>query len=532
MAVRLAVNFRILKLKPRMGLWPATNCGHNWGRPFKQYRRPGASNILADARKHGEVVALNKDVLFEKLAPHDQTHVLACWDDLSAGERTLLAAQLCEVDLPLLAGLHRGEVRPTDWADLARRAVAPPAYRLGDEANAISPQEARRRGAEALAVGEVGAVLVAGGQGSRLGFEHPKGMFAIGPISGASLFQILLEKIAGHRASSGGAIPLYVMTSPATDAETRVYLAEHGNFGLPADAVRVFCQGTMPAVDAATGKLLLAEKHRLALSPDGHGGCLAALARSEALDDMEQRGVRYLFYFQVDNPLAPVCDPELLGYHILSHSRKGTEMSTLVVRKQTPRDRVGNVASIDGRLHVLEYSDFNPLDNALVDRRDAAGQPIFWAGSIAVHGFNVAFLRRESRQAASLPFHVAHKAVSFVNSRGEVEVPRQPNACKFERFIFDLMPAAEAAIVIEGDEAEVFAPLKNAPGESRDTPEFVRERLAAQARRWLRMAGNEVDDKSPVEISPLLAQNDDEARRRLPTGLAIREPRYFRQGGS
>ena len=466
---------------------------------------------------------IDVDALRRRLAAHGQEHVLAFWNELSGPERASLAGQITQLDLELLDELYRGDARPTDWADLARRAEPPPAFRLGDGANRINPADARRRGAEAIDEGAVGAILVAGGQGSRLGFDHPKGMFSIGPVSGVSLFQILIEKIVGRARDARVSIPLYVMTSPATDAETREYLAANQFFGLAAEDVTIFCQGTMPAVEARTGKLLLAEKHALSLSPDGHGGCLAGLERSGSLADMRRRGLRYLFYFQVDNPLAPVCDPEFLGYHILS----GAEMSTLVVRKQTPRDRVGNVASIDGRLHVLEYSDFNPLDDAIVLRRDAAGSPVFWAGSIAVHGFNVAFLERESTSAASLPFHVALKAVGHVTPGGGLERPTQPNANKFERFIFDLMPTARQAIVIEGDEPSVFAPLKNAPGEKRDTPEFVRDHLAAQARGWLRAAGNEVADDALVEVSPLVAQDEQQARQRLPHGQKIAAPRYF-----
>lgn len=466
---------------------------------------------------------MDKSELHAKLAAAGQEHVLAFWEELNPADRASLGGQLAELDLELLARLHRGDARPIDWADLARRAEPPPAFRLGDAANHISAMAAQTAGRQALAAGEVGAVLVAGGQGSRLGFEHPKGMYPVGPVSRASLFQILLEKILGRARRAGRPIPLYIMTSPATDAETRSYLAEHGYFGLPAADVHIFCQGTMPAVCAKSGRLLLAEKHRLSLSPDGHGGCLAALARSGALADMRRRGIKLLFYFQVDNPLAPVCDPEFLGYHLLS----GAEMSTLVVRKQTSRDKVGNVGSIDGRLHVLEYSDFNPLSDELVDRKAAGGEPVFWAGSIAVHVFNVDFLERESARAEALPFHVAHKAVPHLHPTGEREQPKEPNAFKFERFIFDLMPLARHAIVIEGAEDAVFSPLKNAPGEAKDTPQTVERDLIQQARRWLRAAGVEVDEQTPVEISPLVAQDEVEARENIPAETHIDGPRYF-----
>ena len=208
-------------------------------------------------------------------------------------------------------------------------------------------------GAEALAAGKVAALLVAGGQGTRLGFDHPKGLYRIGPVSQASLFQILMEKMLAAGRRYGVSIPLYLMTSPATHAETLEYLAANGRFGLPEQDLHVFCQGTMPAVDAESGRLLLESPGSLALSPDGHGGMLAALARSGGLDDLAARGIEQLFYFQVDNPLAPVCDAAFLGYHLLA----GSELSTLVVAKEFPTERVGNVASVDGRLRIIEYSD-------------------------------------------------------------------------------------------------------------------------------------------------------------------------------
>lgn len=461
--------------------------------------------------------------LWNRLAEHDQQHLLNFWSELPAEQQQLLAQQIEAVDLDLMGRLFRGDSRPTDWADLARRAAPPPAFEFGSPQNRFAPAAARERGLAALRAGEVGVILVAGGQGTRLGFDRPKGMFPIGPVSNAPLFQILLEKIVARSRAAGVAIPLYLMTSPATDAPTREYLAEHDYFGFPAADVRIFCQGTMPAVDAASGRLLLEAKDRLSLSPDGHGGTLAALARSGSLDDMARRGLRCVFYIQIDNPLAPVCDPEFLGYHLLADS----EMSTLVVRKRASRERVGNVVMIDGRMQVLEYSDLNPLPDEIVERRTPDGAPVFWAGSIAIHVFDVAFLAREAGRADSLPFHVAHKAVAHVDEHGQRVEPAKPNAFKFERFIFDLMPQARNPIVVEADARDIFAPLKNAPGEASDTPQSVRQQMADLHRRWLRQAGARVDDGVPVEISPLFAQDEEETRARVAAGTEISEPRHF-----
>jgi UDP-N-acetylglucosamine/UDP-N-acetylgalactosamine diphosphorylase len=366
----------------------------------------------------------------------------------------------------------------------------------------------------------VGVVLVAGGQGTRLGFEHPKGMFPIGPVSGASLFRIHFEKIRAAADRSGCSIPLYVMTSDATDDETRSYLAEHKQFGMPESDVIVFRQGAMPAVDAASGKLLLSEPGSLCLSPDGHGGMLAAMHRGGVLRDAARRGLRQLFYFQVDNALAPVCDAAMLGYHLLARS----ELTTLVVAKRDAAQRVGNVVSIDGVVQIIEYSD---LPDEAAQRRTSDGELQLWAGNIAVHIFDVELMQRAAADAESLPFHIAEKKVPHLDAAGRRVAPSKPNALKFERFIFDLLPAAKNALVVEGDPGEIFAPLKNAPGEASDTEAHVQHRMAALHRQWLTAAGVAVAPETPVEISPLFALDAEELARKVDGQLRIDAPTYL-----
>jgi UDP-N-acetylglucosamine/UDP-N-acetylgalactosamine diphosphorylase len=464
-----------------------------------------------------------KEELRSLLAPLGQEHVLTFWDELAVEAREELAAQIRALDLRVLDGLFRTATSPEDWTALARRAMAPPAFRLDERQHAISAEQARQRGLQALAEGHVGVILVAGGQGTRLGFDRPKGMFSIGPVSGSSLFQILLEKIVARSRTAGMRIPLYLMTSPATHEATIANLRASENFGLPAEDLRVFCQGTMPAVDARTGRLLLEEKHRLALSPDGHGGMLQALAASGCLADIRARGVRQLFYCQVDNPLVEMCSPEFLGYHLLSNS----ELSTQVVAKRTARDKLGNVVSIDGKLRIIEYSDLNPLEDEIVTRTSPEGMPIFWAGNTATHVFDVGLVERTVHSARALPFHVATKAVPHVDASGRKVEPREPNAVKFERFIFDLLPEARQAIVVEVDEARTFAPVKNAPGDQRDTPWIVQQQMIALHASWLAAAGCEVAPGVAVEISPLFAQNAEEVAAQIPPGMIVTQPRYF-----
>jgi UDP-N-acetylglucosamine/UDP-N-acetylgalactosamine diphosphorylase len=462
-----------------------------------------------------------KDELLALLAHYGQEHLLAFWDRLDPDRRESLARQIRAIDWPLIERLYRGREDQTGIGQLAERAGPPPAFRLQAAENRFTPRQARQRGRQALAAGHLGVIIVAGGQGTRLGFEHPKGMFPIGPISGRSLFEVHVEKIVAVGRRYGVRIPLLLMTSPATHEETVEFFARNKRFGLAEDDLRIFCQGTMPAVDAATGKVLLEEPDRLALSPDGHGGMLAALAASGALDEISQRGIRQLFYLQVDNPLVDICCPESVGYHLLS----GSEMSSQVIAKREPLEKVGNVVQVRGRLMVIEYSD---LPDQLAKRRKPDGSLEIWAGSIAVHVIDTGLLQRMAERADALPFHIARKKVAYVHWAGGRIEPEEPNAIKFERFVFDLIPWAHNAIVVEVDPAEGFAPLKNGSGHQQDTPETVKAQMVALHRQWLRRAGAEVADDVDVEISPLWALDADEVGRTIPPGTRVTEPTYFR----
>ncbi|MEM9352157.1 MAG: UDPGP type 1 family protein [Planctomycetota bacterium] len=448
------------------------------------------------------------DQLRDRYRKFGQDHVFAFWDNLQQQEREDLLQQLEAVDLEQLDGLVRGESHGDDWVALSRRAEPPKAVRLaernaaGPNSLGITPEAARAEGIQALREGKVAVLITAGGQGSRLGFDKPKAMYPIGPVSKATLGQIHIEKVLAASEHYGAPVHLLLMTSPATHDDTLHYLEDNNRFGLPAEQLTVFCQGTMPAVDAETGKLLLASRDALFRSPDGHGGTLAGLDSSGALDRLIQAGVEHLFYLQVDNPLVPICDPELIGYHRLAKS----ELTSVAVAKQEPKDKLGNFAMVDDKMLVIEYSDF---PDEVAELRDADGGLKFWAGSIAVHIFDTAFLDRARGEKDSLPIHIAHKKVPHIDAAGQAVKPSEPNALKFERFIFDLLPHAERPIVVEYGEADCFAPLKNASGAPKDTPEYVQELMTRQHRGWLAAAGVEVPDSATVEISPRFALDAD-----------------------
>lgn len=446
--------------------------------------------------------------LSEKLTRFGQQHLLRFENQLTASQREKLHTQLAAIDFEQLQRLTSDQGTAIDWSALAERAKRPPAVRLDRRHPDFTQQDAVAAGQQALSDGRVGLILVAGGQGTRLGFDQPKGLFPIGPVSQRTLFQMHCDRLLAIGRRYARAIPLFIMTSPTTDAQTRAYFAEHENFGLAAGDLIIFCQSTMPAVDAETGKILMSSVDSLALSPDGHGGLVAALDRHGCLALARQRGIDLFSYAQVDNPLAELCDAELIGYHLLSES----QLTTQVVKKRFPTEKVGNVVSVDGKVQIIEYSD---LPQAAAEKRDAAGDLEFWAGNIAVHVFERALLQDVVASAQGLPFHRASKAVPFVDETGQLIEPEAPNAIKFERFIFDLLPMAERSFVVEGDAAEVFAPVKNANGAAVDTPDTARAALLALHRRWLTDAGARIDDSVRVEIHPAWALDADAVRERI-----------------
>lgn len=461
-----------------------------------------------------------------KLREYQQSHVLRFWDQLDAMQRNRLLQQLAEVDFRQLASLVTGEDRAVDFAELASRAQAPPSVRVDGTGAAWDTGEALARGEAAVRAGEVAVLIVAGGQGTRLGFDQPKGMFPIGPVSNRTLFQMFADNLRAIEKVYGCKIPLLLMTSPATDEETRQYFEENQYLGLGSDQVHVFRQGTMPAVEAGTGKLLLEQKDSLALSPDGHGGTVAALVSSGLLDKLVRDGIKHLFYAQVDNPLVRLCDPSFLGHHLMA----GSDMTTLVVRKRYPAERVGNVVLVDGQVQIIEYSD---LPGEAAEARAADGGLRLWAGNIAVHVFEVDFLKRAAADPTRLPFHRASKKVSYVDDSGNSIEPASPNAIKFERFIFDLLPFAENAFVVEGNPAEVFAPVKNADGAATDTPAAAKQQIVDLHKSWLEAAGVRVADQVRVEINARVALGPDEVAAavgdgRLPAaGSTIDTDTYF-----
>ncbi len=444
------------------------------------------------------------------LARIGQEHLLRHAETLDAPARERFLAQIAAFDPDELGPLIERHVLSESHETPPASLEPARAVRLGDP----SREPAAHTGEALIRAGKVACFTVAGGQGSRLGYDGPKGCFPTSCATDKPLFQIFAEAILGAQDRYAVTIPWYVMTSPLNHDATVAFFSEHRHFGLDPAAVRFFPQGVMPSFDKAAGRMLLAEPGVLATNPDGHGGAFKALRVSGALDDMQRRGVEHLSYFQVDNPHARPVDPVFLGLHASSPDSSG-QFSSKMVAKSSWDEKVGVFCVADGRTRVIEYSD---LPEELARQTDGSGELRFNAGSIAVHAIGVDFIDKISGDPDfALPFHRAVKKVPHYDpDTGSHVDPDEPNAVKLERFVFDAIPLAGKSIVVEADRLEEFAPVKNATGN--DSIESSKRLQTERAARWLESCGVAVPRRADgsadavIEISPRTAQDAEQLR--------------------
>ena len=463
--------------------------------------------------------------LIESFQRAGQAQVFAFFDRLAPAAQQRLLDEAAEVDLDEVARLYRSLVAKSDGAagvDLTGLAPAPYERRPEHGGDAAAWAKAKSVGEQALRDGRVAAFTVAGGQGTRLGYDGPKGTFRVTPVLQKSLFQVFAEKILAAGRRYGRPLHWFIMTSHANHAATETFFAEHRYFGLDRSRVHFFRQGRMPAV-SFDGKILLETTSSLALSPDGHGGSLRALERSGALDLMQREGVDTLSYFQVDNPLVRCIDPAFIGWHVM----RGSEMTSKMVPKAYAEEKVGHFCAQNGKSVVVEYSD---LPMAMQRETDAEGKLRYIAGSIAIHVLDREFVRRmaSGAEGVALPFHRADKKIPTVDIAGAAVKPDKANGVKFEMFVFDALPFARNPVIIETLRADDFSPVKNAEGV--DSPKTCRDDQLRQFARWLKVNGAAVPTDASglpatsIEISPLFGYDEDsfaDAWRALATKPAI-----------
>lgn len=447
------------------------------------------------------------------LENHNQSHLLAFWSELDTFQRQHLISQILQLDFTEIDEWVADYVKEDTPVAIPGDFDPAPFY-----SHEPSGLEQKRKYAEAVKLGEdlirqgkVAAFVVAGGQGTRLGFDGPKGDFPISPVENKTLFQIFAEYIAATSRKYRKACPWYIMTSPLNRARTEEIFHSNQYYGLEKGNVFIFQQGTMPNF-SSDGKILLADKADLSCSPDGHGGSLKALYQSRAIEDMKKRGIEFISYFQVDNPLINIVDPLFIGLHVLDEA----EMSSKALTKTGPYEKVGNFCLADGKLTIIEYSD---LPDEIAEKQNPDGSLTFKLGSIAIHIINRDFVEKLNTHSFSLPLHRAIKKIPYIDENGELIEPDKPNGIKLETFVFDAVPLASKSIILETLRQEEFAPTKNATGV--DSAVTSRKMIVERAAAWLESAGVAVPKKPDgsidcvLEISPGFALQKDDVKEKL-----------------
>ncbi|KAH6900280.1 nucleotide-diphospho-sugar transferase [Thelonectria olida] len=446
--------------------------------------------------------------LKEKYEQAGQGQVFTFYDSLSSDERGALYEQLSGFDPARINEITKLALNPPKSSDV------PDVLEPLPESSTASildskPEDIQKwydSGLDLISKNQVAVVLMAGGQGTRLGSSAPKGCYDIGLPSKKSLFQIQGERIRkAQQLGSGAVIPWYVMTSGPTRGPTEKFFQENNYFGLDKENVTIFEQGVLPCI-SNDGKILLETKGRVAVAPDGNGGIYQALIVSGVVDDMRKRGIQHIHAYCVDNCLVKVADPVFIGFS----AAQDVDIATKVVRKRNATESVGLIISKNGKPDVVEYSE---IDTETAEAKDAKQPDVlkFRAANIVNHYYSFRFLESIPLWAHKLPHHVARKKIPAADlESGETVKPEMPNGIKLEQFVFDVFPmlSLEKFACLEVKREDEFSPLKNARGTGEDDPDTSKADIMQQGKRWVESAGGIVagdDSSAGVEVSPLFS---------------------------
>ncbi|MDR3144165.1 MAG: UTP--glucose-1-phosphate uridylyltransferase [Puniceicoccales bacterium] len=436
---------------------------------------------------------------------YGQDHVFKFWEILSEDEQLQLLQQAKSLDLDYLSNivdglLHSNARRSRVFGTLfpARFVKFP-----NSEVDWQKWKEAVTVGEQHIANGKVAAFTVAGGEGSRLGCAAPKGMLQVTPLKKKTIFQVFAEKIRAAERKYETSIHWIIMTSERTHNETIEFFGKNDSFGV--ENIHFVKQGQMPAV-SGDGKIIMESRGKIAMHPDGHGGALKALGKSGMLSMLENLGVETISYFQVDNPIVRCIDPYFIGLH----AKNRCQVSSRMIKKLYPEERVGVFCERDGRTCVIEYSDL-PKEQAML--RDSNGDLVFCAGNAAIHLLDVQFVKKfnGSDLDSEVTYHVAKKIIHAVDQFGNTIVPQSPNALKLEMFIFDILPFAERTVILESERLSNFSPIKNSEG--LDSLKTCQQDQLKLFTKWLLAAGVDIPSDEnglppfDIEISPMFADN-------------------------
>ncbi len=423
----------------------------------------------------------------------NQSDLMKSLGGLSGDKRAKLMDQLASLNYDRFKELRNLIENPPAKESLGNVEPAP-VKRLNSD-DSMEADQAVKAGAAAFADDRVAALTVAGGQGTRLGFDGPKGAFPITPVKNKTLFQYLAEKIQAARQRYDCRMPWWIMTSPTNDKATREFFITNDFFGLPQNTVNFFSQNVNPILNSKGG-MTLNEDGSLLVGPDGHGGVFEAMKDGGVLDDLSENGFDLISYFQVDNPMVTVADERFIGYHL----QEKAEFSCKVIAKREPFEGLGVAVIENGQPGIIEYID---LPEEMATEKNHSGELKYLFGSIAVHVINTDFALQMADSVHSMPWHIAEKKYPVTQPDGNTE---EAKCYKFEKFVFDCLSQASACAFVEAERTREFGPVKNASG--KDSPEECRKMLQDEWKIILQQLGVSIQKNDAgeieVELSPLL----------------------------
>lgn len=389
------------------------------------------------------------------LKKYGQEHILEYWDKLDVNEKQMLLKQIEGIDFEEITKLYKNANEKENNTEDAKL----------EPIQAVKREEVEnseyliKLGEKCIKEGKLAFVTMAGGQGTRLGFDGPKGAYILDTESGKSLFELLCDTLKLAKDKYGVAVPWYIMTSRENNRATIDFFEQNNYFDYGKENVFFFMQGELPML-FTDGRCVMESMYKVREAADGHGGVFAALDKSGALESMMSRGVKWVFIAGVDNCLLKMVDPLFIGLC----EEKGCTLGSKTLVKKSPGEKVGVFCKVDGKPCVVEYTE---ISEEMANQRDEKGELVFGQSHVLFNMFNIELLKK--LKDTPLPYHTAHKKTNYLNGEGELCVPDKPNAYKFESFIFDAFGMADSVLLLEVKREDEFAPVKNKEGE--DSPE-------------------------------------------------------------
>uniref|UniRef100_A0A1W7R9C3 UDP-N-acetylglucosamine diphosphorylase n=1 Tax=Hadrurus spadix TaxID=141984 RepID=A0A1W7R9C3_9SCOR len=482
------------------------------------------------------------EVLRSDLNKYGQQHLLQFWDQLNGEQQECLKNDISSIDLREVTSAYQETINQTcngvQKLDDLLEPIPKENHGSVSGTSKAELKEYRNEGLNQIGSGRVAVLLLAGGQGTRLGVNYPKGMYDVGLPSHKTLYQLQgerilkLQQLAYEKTGRRGTIPWYIMTSEHTVEPTIEFFAQHNYFGLKSDDIVVFEQNMHPCFDFE-GRIILEKPWKISKAPDGNGGLFQSLKQRGILDDMTRRGIYHIHVYCVDNILVKMADPVFIGYCV----RKNANCAVKVVEKVVPTEAVGVVCRVNGKYQVVEYSEVS-LETA--QKRNSDGKLTFNAGNICNHYFSLDFLKTVANEK-NLKHHIAKKKITYVDENGFIVKPTKPNGIKLEKFVFDVFEFSDRFVAWEVLREEEFSPLKNGEDAKADSPTTARQALLQLHKRYVMRAGGKFEERlelmsnengSPkdniiCEISPLVSY-DGEGLEDLVCGKTFVSPLIIR----